>query len=80
MVATELPEHENTSVTNPAEYLAAEVMERYLTADQLAGHDPPFIRVERYRRRRPHPARGERGDLTARYGRAVQTAPYVAAS
>src|SRR5215213_707150 len=57
VVATELPENANTSVADLAEYLAAEVMERHLTADQLAGHDPPFIWVERHRRRRPHPTR-----------------------
>jgi len=62
VVATELPENTNTSVTNLAEYLAAEVMERYLTADQLAGHDPPFVWVERYQRRQPHPTSGEHED------------------
>ena len=48
IVATELPENDNTSITNVAEYVAAEVIERYLTADQLAGHDPPFVWVEHY--------------------------------
>ena len=62
VVATELPENTNTSVTNLAEYLAAEVMERYLTADQLAEHDPPLIWVERYQRPRTHVARGEYED------------------
>jgi hypothetical protein len=50
VVATELPGNDNTSVTNLAEYLAAEVAERYLTADLTAGHDPPFIWVEHYPR------------------------------
>ncbi len=31
-----------------AEYVAAEVMERYLTADMMAGHEPPFLWVEHY--------------------------------
>ncbi len=30
IVATELPDNENTSITNVAEYVAAEVVERYL--------------------------------------------------
>lgn len=50
IVATELPENENTSITNAAEYVAAEVMERYLTAEMMAGHDPPFVWVEHYPR------------------------------
>src|SRR6266581_6621099 len=50
VVATELPENDNTSVTNLAEYLAAEVLERYLTAELVAGHEPPFIWVEHYGR------------------------------
>ena len=33
-----------------AEYVAAEVAERYLTADQLAGRDPPFLWVAHYER------------------------------
>ena len=58
VVATELPENANTSVTNLAEYLAAEVLERYLTADLTAGHDPPFICLEHYP---PTEAYGRRG-------------------
>ncbi len=58
IVAAELPENENTSITNLAEYLAAEVWERYLTADLTAGHDPPFIWVEHYP---PTEAHGRRG-------------------
>ncbi len=65
IVATELPENENTSITNLAEYVAAEVVERYLTADQLAGHDPPFIWVEHYPPTQAYGRRGrdERWDL-----------------
>jgi hypothetical protein len=50
VVATELPENTNTSITNMAEYLAAEVMERYLTTNHLLGHQPPFLWVEHYER------------------------------
>ena len=57
IVVTELLDNTNTSVTNMAEFLAAEVLERYLTDEMMAGHDPPFIWVERYQRR-PHPTRG----------------------
>jgi hypothetical protein len=48
VVCTELVENTNTSVTNMAELLAAEVMERYLTADDLGAGDPPFVWLERY--------------------------------
>jgi hypothetical protein len=61
VVATELPENTNTSVTNLAEYLAAEVGERYLTTELVVGHEPPFVWVERYQRP-PHPTRGEHED------------------
>lgn len=50
VVATELPENHNTSITNMAAYLAAEVMERYLTTNHLLGHQPPFLWVEHYER------------------------------
>jgi hypothetical protein len=33
-----------------AEYLAAEVMERYLTTNHLLGAQPPFLWVEHYER------------------------------
>lgn len=62
VVATELPENTNTSITNLAEYVAAEVMERYLTTEQLAEHDPPLIWVERYRRSLTPVMRGRRVD------------------
>jgi hypothetical protein len=52
LVATELLENSSTSVTNMAEYLAAEAWERWLTADLTDGHDPPFVWVERYERPR----------------------------
>lgn len=49
IVATELLENKNTSVTNMAEFLAAEVMERYLTQDDISTQ-PPFVWVEMYER------------------------------
>ena len=58
IVATEFPENENTSITNVAEYVAAEVVERYLTSDQLEGHDPPFLWVEHYPATEAHGRRG----------------------
>ncbi len=68
-LVTELPENRNTSITNLAEYVAAEVWERYLTA----GHDPPFIWVEHYPPTEAHGRRGhdETWDLVtfARYRR-----------
>jgi hypothetical protein len=50
VVATELPENPVASITNLAEYLAAEVMERYLTPNDLLGQQPPFLWVEHYER------------------------------
>lgn len=49
VVCVELVKNPGTSVTNMLEYLAAEVTERYLTADDLAG-DPPFLWLEVYER------------------------------
>ena len=50
VVATELPKNPVASITNMAEYLAAEVMERYLTPTQLLGHQPPLLWIEHYER------------------------------
>lgn len=50
VVATELPGNPVASITNLAEYLAAEVMERYLTPTQLLGHQPPLLWIEHYER------------------------------
>ena len=50
VVATELPENPVASITHMAEYLAAEVMERYLTCGQLLGHQPPLLWIEHYER------------------------------
>lgn len=50
VVATELPENPIASITNMAEYLAAEVMQRYLTPTQLLGHQPPLLWIEHYER------------------------------
>lgn len=54
MVATELPRNDNTSVTNMAGYLAAEVLERHLTTDVVAHHQPSFMWVEHYPPTEPH--------------------------
>ena len=50
IVATELPENTNTSVTNLAEYLAAEVLRRHFP--QRFEEPEPAIWIERY----PRPA------------------------
>jgi hypothetical protein len=46
VVATELPENENTSITNAAEELAADVLASYLP--DRAGDDRPFVWIEHY--------------------------------
>ncbi len=46
VICSQLPDNENTSVTNLAEYLAAEVMEEYLP--DLPDMDPPLIWVQHY--------------------------------
>jgi hypothetical protein len=50
VVATELPENPVASITYMAEYLAAEVMERYLTPTHLRGYRPPLLWIEHYER------------------------------
>lgn len=50
VVATELPENPVASITNMAEYLVAEVMERYLTPGMLFGFQPPLVWIEHYER------------------------------
>ena len=64
-MATELPENENTSITHVAEYVAAEVIERYLTSDPLEAHDPPFLWVEHYPATEAH-GRTERAERAER--------------
>ena len=49
VVATELPENENTSITNAAEELTADVLAGYLP--DRAGEDRPFVWIEHYPRR-----------------------------
>ena len=51
VLATELPDNPGTSITNLAEQLAAEVLERYLP-DRL-GEDRPLVWIEHYPPRRP---------------------------
>jgi hypothetical protein len=46
VVATELPENENTCITNAAEELAADVLASYLP--DRAGDDRPFVWIEHY--------------------------------
>ena len=46
VIASELPTNKNTSVTNAAEYLAAEVIARYLP--QRFEHERPVIWIEHY--------------------------------
>ncbi len=46
VVATELPENENSSITNAVEELAADVLASYLP--DRAGDDRPFVWVEHY--------------------------------
>lgn len=46
VICSQLPDSENTSVTNLAEYLAAEVVEEYLP--DLPNMDPPLIWVQHY--------------------------------
>ena len=48
IVATELPENQNTSITNMAEYLAAEVSARYLPGVLDSDQIRPFIWIEHY--------------------------------
>lgn len=50
VVCSELPENSNTSVTNLAEYLAAEVIARFLPHRFEA--DPPVVWIEHYPGRR----------------------------
>jgi hypothetical protein len=60
IVATELPENQNTSITNMAEYLAAEIPARYLPGVLDSDQAPPFIWVEHYpAERRPYGSREE---------------------
>jgi hypothetical protein len=60
VVATELPENENTSITNVVEELAVGVLRRYLP--DRAGEPRPFVWVEHYPPRRAD-ARDETWDL-----------------
>ena len=46
VIATELPENENTSITNIVEELAAEVLARYL--EDRMGQERPFVWIEHY--------------------------------
>jgi hypothetical protein len=46
VIATELPENENTSITNMAEELAADVLASYLP--DRAGEERPFVWIEHY--------------------------------
>jgi hypothetical protein len=46
VIASELDENNNTSITNLAEYVAAEVLLEYLS--QRIGQDEPFIWIEHY--------------------------------
>jgi hypothetical protein len=50
IVAQELIANDGTSITNMVQYLAAEVIERYLTSDMLDPGLPPFIWLEVYER------------------------------
>jgi hypothetical protein len=59
VVATELPENENTGIANAVEELAADVLAGYLP--DRAGEDRPFVWIEHYP---PGPGgRGETFDL-----------------
>ena len=46
VICSQLPDHEGKSVTNMAEYLAAEVVEEYLP--DLPDASPPFVWVQHY--------------------------------
>lgn len=50
VVLTELPDNENTSVTNMVEFLAAEVISKFLP--HRWDYDPPAVVLEHYPRRR----------------------------
>lgn len=54
IMVTELPENPNTSVTNMAEYLAAELLERHFP--ERVGLPEPVVWIEHY------PPRGKEGD------------------
>lgn len=54
IMVTELPENRNTSVTNLAEYLAAELLERHFP--ERVGLPEPVVWIEHY------PPRGKDGD------------------
>jgi hypothetical protein len=79
VVCTELPDNKNTSVTNMAEYLAAEVVLEHF-ADR-AGDPEGFLWIEHYGDRRSEAARARRpeprpGDVDAERFAIVRFASY----
>ena len=46
VIVTQVPENQNTSITNLCEYLAAEILTRYLP--QQDGAEPPYVYIEHY--------------------------------
>ena len=81
VVATELAENENTSITNLAENIAAEVADKH---GLLEGRfDPPFLWVEHYPDRFPNhyfrdPLFAESFDLVTFKGYELQMVPHGA--
>ena len=60
VIATELPDNRNTSITNMCEYLAWEIGRAYLPG--RFEHEHPFDLVENYPGERFHPMRHRRED------------------
>ena len=52
VIVSELAENKNTSITNMAEYLAAEIPAKYLPGVFESDQQPPFVWVEHYPRER----------------------------
>jgi hypothetical protein len=75
IIATELPANENTSVTNMAEYLAAEILEQHLP--HRIGSADPLIWIEHYPERRHGAKRAPEAYDLVRFERVTPTNVWV---